>query len=55
MGDEHSFDLRAWGRGRVGDGRARQQACEQLESAGRSLAASAPAGDRAAVALIDPD
>jgi Fructose-bisphosphate aldolase class-II len=43
------------GRRRGGDGRARWQAREQLGSAGRSLAASAPASDRAATPLIDLD
>jgi fructose-bisphosphate aldolase, class II len=56
MGDKHSFDPRAWGRaGEAAMAERVRQACEQLGSAGRSLAASAPAGDRAATPLIDLD
>ena len=56
IGDKRSFDPRAWGR--AGEaamaGRVRQ-ACEQLGSAGRSLAASEQDGDRAAPPSIDLD
>jgi fructose-bisphosphate aldolase, class II len=41
MGDKHSFDPRAWGRaGEAAMAERVRQACEQVGSAGRSLAAS---------------
>ena len=41
IGDKHSFDPRAWGRaGEAAMAERVRQACEQLGSAGRSLAAS---------------
>ena len=44
MGDKHSFDPRAWGRaGEAAMAQRVRQACEQLGSAGRSLAAPAAA------------
>jgi fructose-bisphosphate aldolase class II len=54
-GDKHSFDPRAWGgAGEAAMAERVRQACEQLGSVGRSLAASA-AGDRARPPLVDPD
>src|SRR4051794_14809608 len=55
MGDKHSFDPRAWGRaGEAAMAERVRQACEQLGSAGRSLAASAAANDGAGRPLVDP-
>jgi fructose-bisphosphate aldolase, class II len=54
--DKRSFDPRAWGRaGEAAMAERVRQACEYLGSACRSLAASAPASDRAATPLIDLD
>jgi fructose-bisphosphate aldolase class II len=48
VGDKRSFDPRAWGRaGEAAMAERVRQACDQLGSAGRSLAASAPRGERA--------
>jgi fructose-bisphosphate aldolase class II len=56
IGDKRSFDPRAWGRaGEAAMAERVRQACEQLGSAGRSLAASASAGDRGCPSLIDLD
>ena len=56
IGDKRSFDPRAWGRaGEAAMAERVRQACEQLGSAGRSLAASAGASDRARPSLIDLD
>ena len=53
IGDKHAFDQRAWGRaGEAAMAERVRQACEQLGSVGRSLAASAPASDRSAPPLI---
>jgi fructose-bisphosphate aldolase class II len=49
MGDKHSFDPRAWGRaGEAAMAERVRQACEQLGSAGRTLAARAAVNDDAA-------
>jgi fructose-bisphosphate aldolase class II len=46
IGDKRSFDPRAWGRaGEAAMAERVRQACEQLGSAGRSLAGSAPESD----------
>ena len=46
IGDKRSFDPRAWGRaGEAAMAERVRQACEQLGSAGRSLAGSAPDSD----------
>ena len=53
IGDKHSFDPRAWGRaGEAAMADRVRQGCEQLGSAGRSLAASASDTERAATQLI---
>jgi fructose-bisphosphate aldolase class II len=50
IGDKHSFDPRAWGRaGEAAMAERVREACEQLGSMGRSLAAPAPANGRAAM------
>ena len=55
IGDKHSFDPRAWGRaGEAAMAERVRQACEQVGSAGRSLAASAAASDQAGRPLVDP-
>jgi fructose-bisphosphate aldolase, class II len=55
IGDKHSFDPRAWGRaGEAAMAERVRLACEQLGSAGRSLAASAAASDQAGRPLVDP-
>ena len=54
--DKRSFDPRAWGRsGEAAMAERVRLACEQLGSAGRSLAASAGASDRAGPSLVDLD
>ena len=56
VGDKRSFDPRAWGgAGETAMAERVRQACEQLGSAGRSLAASAEASDRARPSLIGLD
>ena len=56
IGDKRSFDPRAWGgAGEAAMAERVRQACEQLGSAGRSLAASAGASDRVRPSLIDLD
>jgi fructose-bisphosphate aldolase class II len=48
IADKRSFDPRAWGRaGEAAMAERVRQACEQLGSAGRSLAASAASSDGA--------
>ena len=56
IGDKRSFDPRAWGRaGEAAMAERVRLACEQLGSAGRSLAPSAPDSERIASSLIDLD
>ena len=56
IGDKRSFDPRAWGRaGEAAMAERVRQACEQLGSAGRSLAGSASDSERADPPLIDLD
>jgi fructose-bisphosphate aldolase class II len=56
IGDKHSFDPRAFGSaGEAAMAERVRQACEQLGSAGRSLAASPAARDRAGPSLLDLD
>ena len=56
IGDKRSFDPRAWGRaGEAAMAERVRQACEQLGSAGRSLAAAAGASNRTGPSLIDLD
>ena len=56
MGDKRSFDPRAWGSaGEAAMAERVRQACGQLGSAARSLAASAGASDRVGPSLIDLD
>lgn len=56
IGDKRSFDPRAWGSaGEAAMAQRVRHACEQLGSAGRSLAASSAVSDRARPSLIDLD